>query len=367
MRQIPTSQAWASASPWTTRKYYTFTADTPPRPCSMPLTSVPKSTSALYFANKTHLPVAKIEGNGEYKRAMRAHLLPYTETPSIRYFGDGALGDAWDAWLFTDKPDCLQHGPTSPSTAALSAMLLALKAVTEPHIGSREHELQIVLPYLYPISHHAQFECAASAAAIYAHSFHFDAAGIYASLLATKPTDGDLLVLTLDYSRAALTAQLYAIDKRLPGVWRTGHYPDLGTDALAGSRIVGNETAYWEEVARAVRSVTALPDGYTGLYGDGPRRRLHRESVVTAEGVAPLPAPKTISKLVLMGERALSQARLLSLLEEALGAEVVGDAVPAAGDDGAGIERGAGVEPVFAAAVGAAREGWALAQPMYLL
>ena len=129
------------------------------------------------------------------------------------------------------------------------------------------------------------------------------------------------VILTVDYSRAALTAVLYVEQAGLFEEFRVTHDVELGHDKLSqdGRR-------HWEGVKAALEKAIAIPD----------------------PGVDPS-FPRSISQLVLIGDR-VTDDRLVDILKEVLESKLVAGAQVKSGVEKS--EEEGIVDPVFAAAMG---------------
>ena len=144
--------------------------------------------------------------------------------------------------------------------------------------------------------------------------------------------DPEQLILTVDYSRAAITAILWFEECTVYENRRFLHEPSLGTDALFlnGSQTTGPDTAR-AQLADALREITRLP-------------------LATGNGAG----LTVISQLVMMGESA-DDPRLHDALVQVLRDEHShGDPVKVLGK--VAFYAGGRVDPVFAASQGLAED-----------
>lgn len=136
------------------------------------------------------------------------------------------------------------------------------------------------------------------------------------------------LILTVDYSRAALTALLVAEECGIFEYGRVLHSTRIGADSLSrGSDALGFNSSR-SDLASALRDITRLP------LEDGNGSEV-----------------KQISELVLLGESA-GDRRLHDVLNEVLG-EQSGNLVTTVSDGRTRI-----IDPLFAASSGLAQDCW---------
>ncbi len=297
------------------------------------------SIASIYFSNGSFADIAKIEGGPAYKQMIRATDI----LKDMSKLGTGAiqaplrlqsLRDYLPPWL----------GGKNARTQSLSRMLEALKTATESYLETSLSTAEVVMPF--PVSnsylHDLRSACSylslhmplsaqppAGILAARAHGIGGNCPSDTASKVSREQWDDpEQLILTIDYSRAALTALLVAEECSTFEYRRVLHDTRLGTDGLfRGSDSSGPDSSR-DDLARALRKLTSLP------LEDG-----------NGEGL------KQISELVLLGESA-SDRRLHDVLMEVL-AEQSGSLVTAAYD-----ERPRVIDPLFAASRGVAYDCW---------
>ena len=228
-------------------------------------------------------------------------------------------------------------GGTDARAQSLVPMLKALKTATESYLEAPLSAAEVVMPFPVPDSYLDDLRSAGSSLSLHLHFSAQDPAGILVIHfydLGRKcrwhgvEVDNDLvpLILTVDYSRAALTALLVTKDCGYYSEHeRVRHDTSLGADRVFGSC---RSDSTREDLVRALRDLISLPVGYGNGIG-----------------------LKRISNLVLMGESA-SDRRLHDVLKEVL-AEQPGDLVTTLSD-----ERPMVIDPLFAASRAAAQNGW---------
>jgi hypothetical protein len=232
----------------------------------------------------------------------------------------------------------------SPDINAVEAMLLALKIATESYLEGPVAVTDLAVPFPLPesgqqllssVSSLAGFEnvlgiqiagqAAARANGIgVCHNHH--PVEDHCSSQHTTPQ----LVLTVDYSRAALTAMLWIEESSIFEYRRIKHDLDIGTDALSRCQqhSQGDEECY-KQLAEALRQVIKMPLKET-------------ESNV----------PSVIGVLVLLGERATDE-RFNEILQQVLWEQAMVMSVKSPEWKESGM-----INPVFAAARGVGAASW---------
>jgi hypothetical protein len=227
-------------------------------------------------------------------------------------------------------PQTLRHYmPTWLGGGALAGMLKALKVAAESYLETTVCIAETVLPF-YFARPYDQILSKASASVSLSLPFPIIApAGIWAARaygLAGEcygPNQTpDRLIVTIEYSRAALTALLVDEECGIFEYRRVVHDPRLGLDGIDGSE------ASWSDLERALRKLTELPL----QHGNG-------------EGL------KHISSVVVFGESA-RDSRMQNALRNVLGERYNSLATA----DGA-------IQPLFAAARCAAWYTWTRLNP----
>ncbi|KAI4124203.1 MAG: hypothetical protein LQ338_004932 [Usnochroma carphineum] len=268
-------------------------------------------TASIHFSNGSSFDVAKIEGDVAYKKTMRAPELLDTSLSSS------------DTQLFDQTS--LMHAES------LSRMMEALVKATESCLGTSSSisGAQIVVPFettLSPVPARLFYILRSVAAALKLHVprtvyQHAGALAARAYGLGGQCTYGagssQQLILTIDYSRAALTVVLMEEECLLIEVVQEVHDTGLGTDALSQVPISHSHAS----LARALRNITSRPlkDGWPCRISD-------------------------IDEIVLLGESAGDQ-RLREVLKEVLGEHFVRH-----------VRRAKLADPLFAAAKATAQD-----------
>lgn len=297
-------------------------------------------TCSIYFANGSAVDVAKIEGSPNYKAIMH-----HIETTSeVHHPG---TPEALDFLL-----QQLQHYlPSAPLTSALShwphqdrdtnvvkAMLLALKSAAEAYLESPAPVADLVVPMTISERGRQIFESASSSAG-FRRVTGFPVAGSLAAMAngicpfyqhpEKCPYDDDRpgqLILTVDYSRAALTAILYLEEMCVFDILRERHDVNLGADALSQCQPRETDDGSYRALTEALSEVVKMP----------------------VERVEP-DVPQTVAGLVLLGERG-TEPHLRRALQHVLAEQNI---FIVSGDDGYSL-----VDPTFAAAQGIAAASW---------
>lgn len=291
------------------------------------------SVASIYFQNGSKDDIAKIEGGPAYKQMIHAtDVSDGTEalTPDIgaaqASLSLQSLRDYLPTWL----------GGTDARAQSLVPMLKALKTATESYLEAPLSVAEVVMPFPVPYSYLDDLRSAGSSLSLHVHFSAQIPAGILVAHfydLGGKchwhgvEVDNDLvpLILTVDYSRAALTALLFTKNCGLLPYERVLHDTSLSADRVFG---YSRPDSTREDLVRALRDLINLPVGYGNGIG------LNRTS-----------------NLVLMGESA-SDRRLHDVLKEVL-AEQPSDLVTTLSD-----ERPMIIDPLFAASRAAAQNCW---------
>lgn len=307
--------------------------------------SLDYGVASVYFSNGSAVDVAKIEGGLAYKEVMRASDIinelsnsPRDVFPNALESGSGAS----QAPLVSTSPrDYLPpwRSGNDARSQPLSDMLKALKTATESYLGSKISAAEIVMPFPVSTSNLDSLRAASSSVSLHQPMSAQPPAGILAARAYgmhgtcnyTAPggvpdedpmDDPEQLILTVDYSRAALTTLLVDEECGVFEIRRVLHNPHLGLDGLRESRATSSD------LESALRNVTQLP------LKDGNGASLNR-----------------ISNLVLLGESA-GDLRLHDALRRVLG-EQYGRLVKAASES-----RSSFIEPLFAPSRGVAWDCW---------
>ena len=233
-------------------------------------------------------------------------------------------------------------GGKNARTQSLSRMLEALKTATESYLETSLSTAEVVMPFPVSNSYLDDLRSACSYLSLHMPLSAQPPAGILAArahgiggewgtasnVSEREVDDPEQLILTIDYSHAALTALLVAEECGIFEDRRVLHDTRLGTDGLSRGSDSSESDSSRSGLVRALRELTSLP------LEDGNGAGLMR-----------------ISELVLLGESA-SDRRLHDVLREVL-AEQSGRFVTTANDERARI-----IDPLFAASRGVAYDCW---------
>lgn len=254
-------------------------------------------------------------------------------------FGLQSLRDSLPPWL---------GGNNDNRTQSLFRMLKALKTATESYLEASLSTAEVVFPFPVSDSHLDTLRSACSSLSLYMPLSAQPPAGILAArayniggscktaiadeaLGRKQVEDPEQLILTVDYSRAALTALLVAEECGVFDYRRVLHNTSLGADCLSlsrGSNTPGCDSNNRSDLARALRGVVDLP--LEGGSGAGLKR---------------------IQELVLLGESA-GDRLLHDVLREVLG-EKSGTLVTHVSERRARV-----IDPLYAASRGLALDCW---------
>jgi hypothetical protein len=298
------------------------------------------SVTSVYFQNGSSFDIAKIEGSPSYKHLMRA-AIPSDQTQ---------LGKLYDAAYSSNSasyfellqtvlvPQSLRlHrqtwlGGRDERVQALAGMIKALKVAAESYLEAPVCTGVIALPFHFTEPYYQVLSKASNVSSLSLQYLRMDPAGIHAAKVYGLSGDCDYygphqdpekLILTVEYSRAALTALLIYEHCGVFEWRRAVHDTRLGLDGIQD----GPE-ATLGDVERVFREVTELPL----KNGNG-------------EGL------KHISNVVLLGESA-GDLRMQNTLRKVSGEKYNSFAAT----DGA-------VQPLFAAARCLALYSWTRLQP----
>ncbi|KAI9747468.1 MAG: hypothetical protein M4579_007460 [Chaenotheca gracillima] len=330
--------------------------------------SIDYGTASIYFNNGTVVDVAKVEGSGHYKTMMRsfgaqeaidsgaesANSRATSETASFRpmllRLQDAVslpqwLKHAWNRWTTRARTG------SALNLSAVEAMLRTLNIATESYLeGLSTADPVLAVPFPVSASGHQLLQSAARAADL-GSAFLLHIAGQAAaeangiSKCEQDYNDAEVesdhaggcapqLVLTVDYSRSALTALLFSTNVGVFKLLRTRHDLELGTDGL---RRCQKDSQNAETCTR--RLVDGLREAMKMPLKDGGRG-----------------APKHISELALLGDRALDKG-LREILQQLLWEQSVSASLIGQASNGNMM-----IDPVFAAARGSAAASWELTQ-----
>jgi len=307
---------------------------------------VQHSVASVYFSNGTAVNIAKIPGGPAYKQMMRApEVLDSRATAYHTWFGDILEVGTGAAQAFLGLRSLgdllsLRLGSRDTHSQSLSRMLKALKTATESYLEASISAAEVVVPF--PVSD-AYLDILRSTC--FSLSLHMPMsaqppAGILAARahgmvgkcnIVTRDKGSEQgqaddpmqLILTVDYTQAALTALLVVEECGVFEYRRVLHDTSLGVDGFSG----GSDTNRGDLV-RALQSFTRLP------LEDDNGDELER-----------------ISNLVLLGESAGDQ-RLHDVLKDILGERFYRLATTVSG------EHTKNIDPLYAASRGVAEDCW---------
>jgi hypothetical protein len=305
-----------------------------------------KSVASVYFSNGSAVDIAKIQGGPAYRQMMRATevLFDGHATAYRTLFNDTleagigviqqSLRDFLPPWL----------GGRNAHSQPLPQMLKALKTATESYLEASISAAEVTVPFPVSDSYLDSLRSACSSLSLHMPLSAQPPAGILAarangiagkcdtasasevseqSQSQSQADDPAQLILTVGYTRAALTAILVVEECGVFEYRRVLHDTHLGVDGLSG----GSDSSY-DDLARALRNVISLP------LEDGNGAELKR-----------------INNLVLLGESA-GDHRLHDVLKEVLG-EQFGRLAATVSDGHMGI-----TGPLYAASRGVAQDCW---------
>jgi len=295
--------------------------------------------ASVYFSNGSAIDIAKIQGGPAYKQMMRATEVLDSHATAYRTFGIGEVQASLSLQsLSSFLPPWL--GGRNARSQSLSRMLKALKTATESFLEASISTAEITVPFPVPDSYLDSLRSACSSLSLHMPLSAQPPAGILAARAngivgkcdmvsayevseQSQANDPAQLILTISYTRAALTTLLVVEECGVFEYRRVLHDTRLGVDGLSGR----SDSSY-DDLGRALRNVTSLP------LEDGNGAEL-----------------KWISNLVLLGESAGDQ-RLHDVLKAVLG-EQFGRLAPTVSEGRMGI-----TDPLYAASRGVAQDCW---------
>lgn len=219
-------------------------------------------------------------------------------------------------------------GGGNSSSKVLSRMLKALKIAAESYLETSVSTAEVAFPFPISDSYSDTLRSACSSVSLHPPWLRLAPAGILAARaygIGETCEDPEQLILTVDYSRAALTALLVDADCGIFEYRRVLHDTRLGLDGLHD-----RSEASRSDLERAIREVTKLPlenDNGAGL--------------------------ERINNLVLLGESA-DNSQLHDVLREVLGGQYI-PLVTTANENRKSV-----IDPLFAASRGVALHCWDL-------
>ncbi|KAL9098005.1 MAG: hypothetical protein Q9163_006242 [Psora crenata] len=312
--------------------------------------SLDYGTTSIYFSNGSRVDVAKIEGGSAYKQTIRStqpiddifatdNHFSHVDTfdpcydTSHPYLELQSLGDYLPPWL---------RGPNA-CTRSLIPMLDALKTAVEAYIETSLVAAEVVFPFPVSDDYFDALRSAMSSVSLQMPMSEQPPAGILAArahgigkkcnsaAVADRVSEQSQmndhepaqLILTVEYSGAALTVLLLVEECNVFEYRRVLHDTGLGADTISRT-----PNGTHEDLACALRRITTLPLEE----GNGAQLRL-------------------ISQLVLLGERA--DDRLLHRALEEVLRENYRDIATKHGE----VYKDS-IDPLFAASSGLAQDCW---------
>ena len=303
------------------------------------------SVASVYFPSGSSVDIAKIEGSSSYKSTMRADGVSQYSTELCgslsQTASDSAMGATQMPFALSSLGDYLppQIRTSNHRVETLTGMLRALKTATESYLETTVSPAEVVFPFPASKSMVQALRLAASSTALQLPMSAQPLAGILAAraygiggkcnltadgaLDESNVDDPEQLILTIDYSRAALTVLLVVEECGVFEYRRVIHDTRLGLDRLRST-----PEASASDLESALRNITKLP------LEDG-----------NGSGI------EHINKLVLVGESA-SDPRLHDILRQVL-AKHYGHLADASDELFVSL-----IDPLFAASRGVAWDCW---------
>lgn len=313
------------------------------------------STASVYFLNGTTVNLATIEGGSAYKQVMWASdtIELHNELAQQLTLKDSLKAAPVVAQIPLERQSLRDYLPPwlgghDFRTEALSRMLKALKVATESYLEAPLSDAEVVVPFPVSESYRVALRAACSSLSLRMPMSAQPPAGILAARAhgiggecnddvmdeSYSGSDPEQLILTVDYSRAALTVLLVSEECGVFEHQRVLHETSLGTDALFPDtpQTPGPDTGR-AQLAQALYDITRLP-------------------LKTGNGAEIM----VISELVMMGESA-DDPRLHDALVEVLLDKNSKDSPFKALGKGK-PHAGGMIDPMFAASQGLAYDCW---------
>ncbi|KAL8758817.1 MAG: hypothetical protein Q9184_003812 [Pyrenodesmia sp. 2 TL-2023] len=292
------------------------------------LISCETRVASVYYSNASSFNLAKIEGGPAYQQIMRTAARSdeaLVRDPTLRHQSDRLNRLPLALKIFSNH---LPHwfGLNDAGTLALSQMLQSLRIASESYLEAPLTGVEVVVPFSASDAFLRRLRSTSSFLGIYLPVSAPPPAGILAALAYGLGEDcpdddrahGEKAILTVDYSRAALTAVLVHEDCGAFDIENELHDTTFGADALSDSP--GEVRA---GLVQALRKLIRRP-----------------------------PQSMEISELVLIGDSA-GDKQVQDVLKEVLGAK--SDTL----FKGANERRTGVIDPHFAASRGMAYISWA--------
>ncbi|KAF7195050.1 hypothetical protein HII31_03518 [Pseudocercospora fuligena] len=280
-------------------------------------------TAAVYHANGTSVNVAKIEGSFGYKAMMRAQnwSMPQDDAP---YDGGGWSEDLPHASFLAAKLGLLRKAEPDLRTKALSEMLHSLRTAMESYLGTRFVAVDVVFPSRPSSAMVRSLRLASSHLGVHLTGTSAGAGQIAAFDILGNNWDCDdpeKLIVTVEWSRAALTAMVYTEDCGIFEGIRGFQSFTLGSEDFSDSKRIA--------ILRKLRDLVQTPTEFD-----------------------------SIAAFIVLGENG-GDDRLWSMLRTAFTWADWGPAAIVTLDVFNGD-----IDPAFAAAGAAAKDNWAKMQPV---
>jgi hypothetical protein len=225
--------------------------------------------TSVYFQNGSSFDVAKIEGSPSYKHLMRAAIpCDDTELGERPDAHDGDSASYLEVLQTTLLPQSLRRrrrtwlGGRDQRVQTLAGMMKALKVAAESYLESSVCTGLLDLPLQFSEPYYQVLRKASNVNSLGLQLLRTNPAGIHAAdayglsgdCSDDLHEDPEKLILTVEYSRAAVTALLLDEDCGVYEWRRAVHSTRLGLDGISD----GSE-ATWSDLERLFRQITELP------------------------------------------------------------------------------------------------------------
>lgn len=239
------------------------------------------STASIYFSNGTAVDIAKVEGSPVYKQLMRTTDVLYDGTTPPLSSSDASMHNSGASQGRLKLQSYRSYLPPwlgghQNRFQPLPSMLRALKVATESYLERPLSDAEIVVPFPVTKSFLDTLRSACFSLSLSMPMSAQPPAGILAVRAngigrqcnaveavdfskSSQQQDPGQLVLTVDYSRAAMTALLVFEECSVFEFRHVLHDTRLGTDELTRENDARDLSTPRDLLARAIRTVTSLP------------------------------------------------------------------------------------------------------------
>ena len=267
------------------------------------------SVASVHFGDGSSVDIAKIEGGPAYKQTMRIA----TISGSSALTHQQLLGTSEQSSMTSQIPIGVQSfrnflppwlGGRDARTQSLFRMLDALKTASKSYLEAPLMTAVVITPFRVTDAWLDALHSASSSLSLNLATPTYFGPGVLAAQAygvggdcerESGEADPEQFILTVHYSRAALTANVLKEECKVFESWRGLHNLSLGTNSLSKNNDLPGSRSSRDELADALRGLTGLPLENGGNSAESEK----------------------IRQLVLIGESA-NDERLHDALKEAL-------------------------------------------------